>query len=113
MSKFESLLAPALREALQAPELISWNNWNTILNFVALVAARNPVMRQRATKRATDRWIRGIEEATDTPDKYAQAIAKAQAAGDLPGDVNAAAALDSIAPMTSAVVDHGMLGSPS
>jgi hypothetical protein len=89
LSKFEELLAPALTEVLQAPELTSWNNWNTILNFVALLAARNPVMRQHATKRATDQWIRRIEEATDTPAKYAAVIAKAQAAGDLPPDVNA------------------------
>jgi hypothetical protein len=89
LSKFEGLLGSALTEVLHAPELTSWNNWNTILNFAALVAVRNPVARLYATKRATEQWIQTIEAATDTPEKYAAIVAKAQAAGDLAPDVNA------------------------
>jgi len=89
LSKFEALLGSALTEVLQAPELTSGSNWNTILNFVALVAVRNPAMRHYATKRATEQWLQTIEAATDTPEKYAAIVAKAQAAGDLRPDVNA------------------------
>ncbi len=89
LSKFEALLAPALTVVLRAPESTSWNDWNTILNFVALVAVRNPVMREHATKRATEQLIQTIEAATDTPEKYAAVVAKAQATGDLGPDVNA------------------------
>lgn len=86
LSKFEDLLAPALTEILLAPELTSWDNWNTVLNFMALLSVRNPIVRSHVQKRAEEHWIKTIEDATDTPEKYAALVAKAQAAGDVAKD---------------------------
>ena len=87
LSKFEGLLAPVLTEILRAPELTSWDNWNIVLNFVALLSVRNPVVRSHVQKRAEEHWIRAIEDATDPPETYAALLAKAQAAGDVAKDV--------------------------
>lgn len=86
LSKFEGLLGPALTEILRAPELTSWDNWNIVLNFMALLSVRNPVIRSHVKRRAEEHWIRTIEDATDTPEKYAALLARAQAAGDVAKD---------------------------
>lgn len=83
LSKFEDLVGNALTEIQRAPESISWSNWNIILNFMALLAVRNPIIREHVNKRATEHWVRAIEDATDTPEKFAAVFAKAQAAGDI------------------------------
>jgi hypothetical protein len=83
LSKFEDLVGPALTEIQRAPECISWSNWNIVLNFMALLAVRNPIIREYVNKRATEQWIRAIEDATDTPEKFASVFAKAQVAGDI------------------------------
>jgi hypothetical protein len=83
LSKFEDLVGGALTQIQQAPEAITWNNWNILLNFMALLAVRNPIVREHANKRAQEQWIRSIEDATDTPEKFAAIFAKAQAAGDI------------------------------
>ena len=86
LSQFEGLLAPALTEILRAPELTSWDNWNTVLNFMALLSVRNPAVRSHVQKKAEEHWIRTLEDATDTPEKYAALLAKAQTAGDVAKD---------------------------
>jgi hypothetical protein len=83
LSKFEDLVGGALTEIQLAPEMISWNNWNILLNFMALLAVRNPIIREHVHKRATEQWIRAIEDATDTPEKFAAVFEKARAAGDI------------------------------
>jgi hypothetical protein len=83
LSKFEDLVGGALTEIQQEPEGISRSNWNILLNFMALLAVRNPIIREHVNKRATEHWIRTIENATDTPEKFAAVFAKAQAAGDI------------------------------
>jgi hypothetical protein len=87
LSKFEELAGRALTEVQRAPEAISWSNWNILLNFMALLAVRNPVIREHVHKRVADHWIRAIEDATDTPEKFAAVFAKAQTAGDIDKDV--------------------------
>lgn len=83
LSQFEGLVGDALTEIQRAPEGISWSNWNILLNFMALLAVRNPIIREHVNRRATEQWISSIEDATDTPEKFAAVFAKAQAAGDI------------------------------
>jgi len=83
LSRFEDLVGGALTEIQRAPEAISWSNWNTILNFMALLAVRNPIVREHVNRRAAQDWIRAVEDATDTPEKFAAVFSKAQAAGDI------------------------------
>jgi hypothetical protein len=83
LSKFEDLAGNALTEIQRAPEAISRSNWNILLNFMALLSVRNPTIREHVNTRAAEQWIRAIEDATDTPEKFAAVFAKAQAAGDI------------------------------
>jgi hypothetical protein len=70
LSKFEDLVGSALTQIQESPESIVWGNWNTLLNFMALLAVRNPTVRKHANKRATEQWIRAIEDATNTPARH-------------------------------------------
>jgi uncharacterized protein DUF4238 len=89
LSPFEGLVGGALTAIQKAPDRVSWSPWNILLNFMALLAVRNPIVREHVHKKATEQWIRALEEATDTPEKFAAVFAKAQAAGDIDKNLSA------------------------
>lgn len=87
LSEFETLVDQALTEVLKDGRTFSAEAWHIVLNFMALLAARNPVMRKQAERFYGERVLRDLEEATNTPEKFAEVIAAAKAAGHLDKDV--------------------------
>jgi hypothetical protein len=87
LSKFEALAASALDEVTSNVLTFSSNAWVTVLNFMALLATRNPPTRRVAEKFYTEHLLRDLESATDTPEKFEATVAAARAAGNLRDDL--------------------------
>jgi hypothetical protein len=81
LSKIEGWVGQSLTNILGNPASIAWEDWNAVLNFMALLATRNPIVRAHVTKKASEDKFNKISDATDTPENFAAAIASAKAGG--------------------------------
>jgi hypothetical protein len=83
MAKFEGELAPALNRILEAGNLKSGEDRAILLNFIGLIAIRNP--RHRETFRDFNEQIatRVMELVTDTKERWEGQMKRARAAGAL------------------------------
>lgn len=88
LSKIEDWVGQSLTKILSDPARIAWEDWNAILNYMALLATRNPIVRAHVTKKASEDKFKKLSEATNTPENFAAVVASAKAAGYLPHDMD-------------------------
>lgn len=89
LAKFEDAMVGAFTEVVEEPLGHGEDAWNYVLNFMSVLATRNPIVRSNLERLAADWFLQRIEAATDTPEKFTAAVARAKAAGDLPENVAA------------------------
>lgn len=87
LNSFETIADRALEEVIENRRAFKPKTWAIVLNFMALLATRNPLMRKRAERIYGRRLVQRLESATDTPEKFAALVSAAQAAGDLNKDI--------------------------
>jgi len=83
LSKFETQLAEALTQIIRARSIRSEANRIILLNFVALVAVKNPRWRQVMTKAYTQSAKIWIDMIMATPQRWAASLNRARAEGYL------------------------------
>jgi hypothetical protein len=89
LATFENEVVGAFSAVVEDPLGHSDRAWNYVLNFMSLLATRNPIVRSNLERLAANWFLQQLEAATDTPEKYAALVAKARAAGDLPENAEA------------------------
>jgi hypothetical protein len=87
LAEFETLADRALDEVTKNARAFSPRAWLTVVNFMALLAVRNPLSRKFAEEIYTEHLLRDLDEATNTPEKFEATVAAARASGDLSSDL--------------------------
>jgi hypothetical protein len=87
LSKFETLADRALDEVTKNARTFTPRAWMTVLNFMALLAVRNPLSRKLAEQIYTEHVLRDLDNATNTPEKFEATVTSARAAGHLSPDL--------------------------
>lgn len=81
LGSFESEVESALTKIIEKPDAFFGETLrHRVLKFVSLLAARSPHARNRMGRYVGDRLLEEYGRATDTPEKFAAAVAGAQAA---------------------------------
>lgn len=88
LAQFEAKAADAVRELISSRKQVSPDAWLWVLNFMSVLAARNPAVRNAMTRFVTESMLRELDKTTASPEVYKETMEAAIAAGHVDPSAN-------------------------